>query len=81
MDQKFQSIHFDFWSELSGSLMADRKLVQEIQIPNANAERGVAVVLIQEYVWLIEKCDEDQLHFHMHFASKHTIGMVFAEWE
>ena len=30
MDQKFLSIDFDFWSELSGSVMADRKLVQRI---------------------------------------------------
>ena len=78
MDQKFLTIVFDSWSELSGSLMADRKLVQKIQAPHANAERCVAVALIQEYVWLIEKCDEDQLQFQMHFASKRTIGMVFA---
>ena len=30
MDQKFLSIDFDSWSELSGSLMEGRKLVQEI---------------------------------------------------
>ena len=29
IDQKFLSIDFDFWSELSGLLMADRKLVKE----------------------------------------------------
>ena len=69
MDQKFLSIDVDSWSELSGSLMAVRKLVQEIQVPNATAERGVAVALLQEYIWLIEKCDEDQLQFHTHFAT------------
>ena len=79
MDQKFLSIDFDPWSELSGSLMADRKLVQKILVPRATAERGVAVVLIKEYVWLIEKYDKDDLQFHMHFASKHSIGMVFAK--
>ena len=41
--------------------MAGRKLVQRIQVLHATAERGVAVALIYEYVWLIEKCDEDQL--------------------
>ena len=46
MDQKFPSIDFDSWSELSGSLMADEKLVQSIQVPCAMAERGVAVALI-----------------------------------
>ena len=35
MDQKFLSIDVGSWSELSGSLMAFRKLVQEIQVPNA----------------------------------------------
>ena len=50
-DQKFLSIDFDSWSELSGSLMAFKKFIQENQVPNAT---------IQEYVWLIEKCDEDQ---------------------
>ena len=50
--------------------MAVRKLVQEIQVPNAT---------IQEYNWLIEICDEDQLQFHMHFTSKHTHGMIFAK--
>ena len=49
MDQKFLFIDFDSWNELSGSLMADRKLVQKIQVPNANAERGVAVALALEY--------------------------------
>ena len=46
MDQKFLSIDFDSWSELSGSLMADKNLVQKILVPHATAERGVAVVLI-----------------------------------
>ena len=41
MDQKFNS-----GSESSGSLMADRKLVQRIQVPHATTERGVAVALI-----------------------------------
>ena len=81
MNQKFLSIDFDSGSELSGSLMADSKLVQRIKVPHAIAERGVAVALVYEYVWLIEKCDEDQLQFHMHFASKHTIDVVFAKWE
>ena len=58
--------------------MADRKLFQQIQVPRATAELGVAVALLYEYVWLIEKCDEDQLQFHIHFTSKHNIGMVFA---
>ena len=79
MDQKFPSIDFDSGSELLGSLMADRKLVQRIQVSIATAELGVAVAHIQEYVWLIEKCDEDQLQFHMHFSSKHTLGIVFAK--
>ena len=79
LDQKFLSIDYDSGNELSGSLMADRKLVQRIQVQHATAERGGAVALIWEYVWLIEKCDEDQLLFHMHLASKHTIGMVFAK--
>ena len=35
MDQKFLSIDFDSWSELSGSLMAIRKFVQEIKVLNA----------------------------------------------
>ena len=39
IDQKFLSIDFDSWSELSGVLMADRKLVQRIQVPHATAER------------------------------------------
>ena len=47
MDQKFLSNDFDSWSELLGSLMADRKLVQKILVPCATAERGVAVVLIR----------------------------------
>ena len=68
-------------SELSGSLMADRKLVEEIHVPNATAEHGVAVALIKEYVWLIEKRDEDQLQFHLHFATKHTMGIMFVKWE
>ena len=42
MDQKFLSKHFASWSELPGSLMAVRKLVQEIKVPNAP---------MQEYVW------------------------------
>ena len=46
IDQKFLSVDFDSWSELSGSLMADRKLVQKIQVPHAIAERCVAVELI-----------------------------------
>ena len=37
--QKFLSIDFDSWSELLGLLMADRKLVQRIQVPHATAER------------------------------------------
>ena len=39
IDQKCPSIDLDFWSELSGLLMADRKLVQRIQVPHATAER------------------------------------------
>ena len=35
MDQKFLSNVFDSWSELSGLLMAVKKLVQEIKVPNA----------------------------------------------
>ena len=46
IDQIFLSIDFDSWSELSGSLIAFRKLIQEIQTSNATAERGVAVILI-----------------------------------
>ena len=47
LDQKFLSIDFDSWSELSGSLMADRKLVQRIRVQHATAEHaGVAVALI-----------------------------------
>ena len=46
MDQKFLSTDFDSESELSDSLMADRKLVQRIQVPYATAELGVAVQLI-----------------------------------
>ena len=46
MDQKFLSIGFDSWSELSGSSMANRKLVQKILVPHATAERGLAVILI-----------------------------------
>ena len=46
MDQKGLSIDFDSWSELSGSLMTNRKLVKKILVPQATAERGVAVVLI-----------------------------------
>ena len=64
MDQILLSIDFDSWSELSGSLIAVRKLIQEIQVSNATAVRGVAATLIQEYIWLIEKCDKDQLEFH-----------------
>ena len=47
--------------------------------PGYNAERGLAMALVQEHVWLIEKCDEGQIQFHKHFASLHTIGMVFAK--
>ena len=47
--------------------MTVRKLVQEIKVPNAN---------IREYVWLIEKCEEDQLQFHAHFTTKHIIGII-----
>ena len=43
MDQKFLSIVFDSGSELSGSLMADRQLVQRIQVSHATAERAVAL--------------------------------------
>ena len=46
MDQKFLSVDFDSWSELSGSLMADRKLGQRIQVLHATAECDVAVALI-----------------------------------
>ena len=46
MDQKFYQIDFDSWSELSGSLMAKRKLIQKILVEHATAEGGVAVVLI-----------------------------------
>ena len=46
MDQKFLLVDFHSWSEQSGSLMADRKLVQKIQVPHATAVRGVAVPLI-----------------------------------
>ena len=46
MDQKVLIIDFDSGCELSGSLMADRKLVQKIQVPHATAERGVALALI-----------------------------------
>ena len=46
MYKKFFSIDFDSGSELSGSLMADRKFVQRIQVPHATAERGLAVALI-----------------------------------
>ena len=35
MDQKFLSIDFDSGSELPGSLVAVRTLVQKIQVPNA----------------------------------------------
>ena len=35
MDKKFLSIDFDSGNELSGLLMTVRKLVQEIQVPNA----------------------------------------------
>ena len=45
MHQKFLSIDFDSWSKLSGSFMADKKLVQKIQALLANADRGVAVAL------------------------------------
>ena len=46
MDQKFLSIDYDSGSKLSGSLVADRKLFQRIQVTHATAERGVAVALI-----------------------------------
>ena len=47
MYQKFLSMDFDSWNELlSGSLMAERKLVQKILVPHATAECGGAVVLI-----------------------------------
>ena len=46
IDQKLLSIDFDSWSELSSSLIVDKKLVQRIQVPHATAERGVAVALI-----------------------------------
>ena len=46
MDQKLLLIDYYSWSELSGSLMADRKLVQKIQVPHATAVCGVAVSLI-----------------------------------
>ena len=59
--------------------MVVRKLVQEILVPNPTAERGMAVALIQENVWLIEKSDKDQQLFHMYFATKHTTGMAFAK--
>ena len=68
INQKFLSIHFDSWSELSGLLMANRQLVPEIQVPNATT---------QEYVWLIEICDKDQLQFLRHFATKHTTWAKF----
>ena len=80
MDQKFLLIDSYSWSELSGSLMADGKLVQKIQVQHATASRGVAVSLIQEYVWLIKKCDAISLSSTcIIFDSKHTIGMVFAK--
>ena len=43
MGKKFPSIVFDSGSKLSGSLMADRQLVQRIQVPHATAEPGVAL--------------------------------------
>ena len=46
MDQKFLSIDYDSGSELSGSLVADRKLVQRIQVLHVTAECCVAVALI-----------------------------------
>ena len=46
VDQKFLSTDFDSSSKLSGSMKADRKLVQEIEVTNTTAERGVAVSLI-----------------------------------
>ena len=45
IDQTFLLIDFDSWSELLNSLMAVRKLVQQIQVPNGTAERGVAEAL------------------------------------
>ena len=45
MDQKLLLIDFYSWSELSGSLMADGKLVQKIQVPHATAVCGEAVSL------------------------------------
>ena len=77
MYQKFLLIDFYSWSELSGSLMADRKLVQKIQVQHATASRGVAVSLIQEYVSLIKKCNAISLSSTcIIFDSKHTIGML-----
>ena len=58
MDQKFLLIDFDSWSELSGSLMAYRKLVQKIQVLHATTVCGVAMSFIYEYIWLIKKCNE-----------------------
>ena len=52
MDKKFLSIDFDSWSESVSSLIADRKLVQQIEVPHATAERGVAVALLYEYIRL-----------------------------
>ena len=46
MDQKFLSIDFGSGSELLGSLMADRKLLQKIQVSHATTEHGVALALI-----------------------------------
>ena len=43
MDQNFLSIDFDSWSELSDSLLADRKLVQKTLDSHATADRCVAV--------------------------------------
>ena len=45
MDRKLLSIEFDSVSELLGSFMAGRKLVQRIQVSHATAERGVACVM------------------------------------
>ena len=78
MDQILLSIDFDSWSELSGSMMTDRKLVQKskshMQMQSVVWQWHLYYII---YVWLIEKCEEDQLQFHPHFVSKHIISMVF----
>ena len=59
--------------------MSIRKLVQEIQVTIATAERCDAVAFVWEYVCLIEKCDEDHLQFHIHFATIHNVFIIFAK--